>query len=84
MKEYDRVRLLTAIQGGTMDKPVTIPAGTEGIIVEVFEGGPSYEVDFTLRGPVFGPGGDVLDYGHYETESVKADNLAPLAPGTGF
>lgn len=86
MKEYDRVRLLTAIEGGTIDNPVTIPAGTEGVIVEVFGGGPNYgpgyEVDFTLRAPVFGPGGDVLDCGHYETESVNADKLVPLAPCT--
>ena len=84
MKEYDRVRLLTAIEGGTVNAPVTIPAGTEGIIVEVYQGGAGYEVDFTLRETVFGPDDEVLVRGHYETESVSADNLVPIAPGTGF
>ena len=52
--------------------------------MEVYQGGAGYEVDFTLRETVFGPDDEVLVRGHYETESVSADKLAPLAPGTGF
>lgn len=79
MKEYDRGRLTSPLEAGTVIDPVTIPAGTEGIIVDAFPGDSirraSYEVDFTLREPVWGPNDEVIVAGRYENATAHDDNL---------
>lgn len=75
--EGDTVRLKAAYRYGKAAGE-TIPAGTEGWVVDVHGQGHGLAVEFTLRAPSFGRSGEVLDYGRFELGFLGADQVLPV------
>lgn len=76
LNELDVVRLLESFSFDTSDEgTVSIPAGTEGTVLDIYHDGKAFGVDFLLEEPRFGPGDQVLDPGLYEYVIVPADRL---------
>ncbi|MBC17096.1 MAG: hypothetical protein CL942_08595 [Desulfovibrio sp.] len=79
LKEYDTIRLLEAQEGpGHYSQGVvhTVPVGTEGTILEVFDQGASFEVEFTIREPEF-DGDELLHTGTFHIITLKPGQIAP-------
>lgn len=76
--EGSRVRLKGAYRYGDQAGQV-IPAGTVGQVADIHGAGQGLAVEFTLREPVFGPGGDVVDFGKFELGFFARDEVDLLS-----
>jgi len=76
--EGDSVRLLGAYRYGDMPDQ-WLPAGETGRVVDVHGQGQGLAVEFTLRAPVFGPSGQVLDYGKFELGYFGIGQVTPAS-----
>lgn len=63
--EGESVQLLSAYRYGGQPHEL-LPVGTIGRVVDVHGGGQGVAVEFTLREPIFGPSGEVIDHGKFE------------------
>ena len=83
LNELDVVRLLEPLSFETSDEgTATIPAGTEGTVLDVYDDGAAYGVDFQLKEPRFAPDGQVVDSGLYEYAFPRAEQLELVTPRT--
>lgn len=83
LNELDVVRLLEPLSFETSDEgTITIPAGTEGTVLDVYDDGAAYGVDFELEKPRFAPDESLLDPGLYEYAFPRAAQVELVIPWT--
>lgn len=81
LNELDVVRLPESFSFDTSDQgTMTIPAGTEGTVLDIYHDGEAFGVDFLLEEPRFTPDDQVFDPGLYEYAIVPADRLELITP----
>lgn len=75
--EFDIVRILERVERAgnySLGEVRTVPAGAEGTIIEVFDNGAAFEVEFALSLPVL-DGDRIIDPGTWHVLTLTPDQV---------